>query len=508
MKTKKMLAMFLAICCIGGTMSACGGREDDTTNKIQIVYRKAGLGLAWVENMIAAFEKKYPEYEVEFDYASEPSYVTTTFGLGVEYDPNDLYMFPQKYVAGDILAKCGEPLDDVLETTVQGESKTIYKKFWDGVLEPMRHKNGKLYGIPYGGGPVSIAYDKNIINGTDFKLPNTTDELEELTILLKEAGHTPSIHFEGGGYWTQVIINWFVQYDGLDYWQNRYLALTDEEGNTPYKGMLTETDDGRYEALKVLEKILTPDMVYNGCNSFSFTASQTHFLNGEAVMMANGSWLMNEMGQSKDKQHYGLMKTPVISSLADRLVTVDSDVELSALVTAIDACAKVTDVTLSGEGYEVSEADRNRVWEARNSAFSTLSDDTFIIPNYAKAKEGAKKFIEFYCSDEGMTIYTKATGMTTALNYDKGEIDTTGWTEWQIDQLNLTKSLTPICERYPNSSEVFSIAHAAMFWQYNWANNFSTNYSADRKSAASVWSAVKSGHNSDWEKYLKNANLD
>lgn len=508
MRLKKLLAIVLAFCCIGSTLISCKNGKKDTTT-ITVIYRKGGLGLDWLLKLIDAFEEKYPEYSVSYDYASESQYLTGSFGLGAEYDPNDLYMIPATSITPTKLKEYAEPLTDILSHTVDGESKTIGEKFWSDVIEPLKDENGDVNSIPYGGGSLSIVYDTQIINGVDFVVPNTTNELEELTILLKEHNYTPFMNFTGGGYWLQALMNWFVQYNGLDYWKNTYLALTDEEGNSPSKDVLV-ADDGRYEALKVCEKILTSETIYNGSNDSTFTEAQTLFLNGKAVMMVNGSWLMNEMSTDESKQHYAMMKMPIISSLINQLDSVSNDSELSSLITAIDSYDSVEDVPLSGEGYDVSEADRNRVFEARNCLYSTFFEDAFIIPKYAKAKDGAKKFIEFYCSDEGMEIYTQATKMSTPLDYDKSEIDMSGWSQWQTEQYKIMKNLTPIYATYPNTSILFTQGAVLMFGlqTYSWVNHFTTFYDADKWTASAFWNNVKTEHLNSWTKYLRNVNME
>ena len=97
-------------------------------------------------------------------------------------------------------------------------------------------------------------------------------------------------------------------------------------------------------------------------------------------MMVNGAWLGTEMASVGDVDDFRMMKTPVISSITDKLTTVSGDSVLRKLVSAIDA---VTDGTAkestyqSGDGYAVggktvSKADWDYVRTARNTIFSDV----------------------------------------------------------------------------------------------------------------------------------------
>ena len=515
MKFKKL---FRSLVCGFIAMSimpaaACTATSGGTATDIEILYCRRGLGSQFLSDLEARFEEKYHEYNVIIDDSqSQADYITTTFGLGERYDPVDLYMFPQTALNNDVLTAYAEPLGGILETTVEGESKPISEKLSPSVLESILQQDGTCYALPYGGGVCGIVYDTDVIGTAAYPVPKTTEELFQLVLLLREDGYTPSIHFEGGGYWFTVAAVWQAQYDGLNYYRNNYLALTDAEGNSPSKEIML-ADDGRYEALKVLASILTPETVYNGSNDLRFTPAQTTYLNGGAVMMANGSWLMNEMSASSDKQHYAMMKTPVISSIVSHCDSVrgenggTADAELSALIDAVDAADSAESIPLQGTGYNVSAEDAARVFEARNLMYSNLNEDAFIIPEYAVAKEGAKKFIEFCCSDEGIAIYTAATGLSSPYTLADAQEDTSAWTDWQKQQSEFVRESTPVFSFYPNTSKVFTVAKVTTYSIYDYVADFTAYYEYDRKSANEVWEDVKQQHNNNWDDYLVDANL-
>lgn len=137
-------------------------------------------------------------------------------------------------------------------------------------------------------------------------------------------------------------------------------------------------------------------------------------------MMITGSWIANEMKGAGSTDDFDLMKTPVISSITDKLTTVKKESELRKVITAIDA---VTDGEKDiaeyqdGENYKVdglsvSAADWTYIRLARNSIASNYSGEGMFIPTYSNAKEGAKQFM--YKMDEKGVVLNSAFSVSAA----------------------------------------------------------------------------------------------
>ena len=143
-------------------------------------------------------------------------------------------------------------------------------------------------------------------------------------------------------------------------------------------------------AYDVHYELLAPaKAVYRGTLSLTNTYSQTYFLQEKALMIPNGSWMENEMRNTQSKIQVGLMKTPVISSLGEKL-GLNSDEELAAIVAYVDGDA---DAEQTAYAESVDEAIVAKVREARNIYYSELSQYHSVIPKDAVAKEAAKKFL-------------------------------------------------------------------------------------------------------------------
>ncbi len=153
--------------------------------------------------------------------------------------------------------------------------------------------------------------------------------------------------------------------------------------------------------MAVIDQLLAPkNYAYTGMNTLTHTTVQTYFLNGRGLIMPNGSWMESEMRNSKSSIECKMMKTPVISALGPQLNLTEN--QLVAVVSYVDgdeltgAQQSVVD-SLSADVIE-------KVRVARNMSYSQKTQFHVFIPEYATAKEAAKKFMAFYYSDEALGI--------------------------------------------------------------------------------------------------------
>lgn len=307
-----------------------------------------------------------------------------------------------------------------------------------------------------------------------------------------------------------------AQYDGLDYTVNTFYASKDAEGNSPSKDVFM-TKDGRYQALKVYETIITPDYVVSGSNSADHVSMQTQFINESCAMMVNGSWMANEMKSVAASDSFLTMKTPVISSITDKLTTVKKDSELCKLIDAIDA---VTDGTAALEDYKngdsydidgmsVSAADWDYVYAARNTVGQNYSGHGAYIPAYSDAKEGAKEFLKYLYSDEGYKLYLEAQHLTMPLSLDSGEIDMSSWSSFEQGQAALLESASQYASAYNAKNHKIFVDGGAtnLFGDQSYIQYFCSQNAADRKNADEVWNVlmdyIDSNYESNWLANIK-----
>ena len=484
------VALLLVITLLSGCFVGCGKKANsnkaNSTTDIEILFWHSGYGKAWLDALIDAFEKKYPEYNVYYTETANGGLYRNTLGME-DIDTIDLYLMPRGYDTTYL-----EPLDDVYDATIEGESKSLKEKFSREYLASERAEDGHYYYTTLGGGLEGIFYNKKMFEEAGIKQePRTTDELALAASTLKDQGVVPFGHFKTSGYWKYYSEVLFAQYEGIEAYQNFYKNPTKE---------LMLTKDGRYEALKVYEKILGAQSVLPGSNSGTHTAMQTKFLEGSFAMMYNGCWLGIEMSASDKMENFKMMRSPVISSITDKLTTVKGESQLRKLITAIDNVVDgVEDISKyqSGANYvvdgkEIAASDWERVREARcMSSYGYLGQGSWI-PKYSNAKEGAKEFLKFWFSDEGYKIYADAAHLTLPISLDEGEIDTSNWTEVEKNNKDLLdKTSFGICgPSMVSKHKIFTYGGAQAFAGQEYIQKFCASNQDDRLTADQLWKKI------------------
>lgn len=506
-KMKRVIAVILAVSCMASALCGCGNKKqgnsgDGSKTNIEISYWNSGLGEEWLKAMIKAFEAAYPEYKVT--YTASPDASATKASLAnPESSTVDLYLSTTTYDTSIL-----EPLDDVLNSTVEGESKTIREKINPSYLAMETFPDGKVYTLTYGGSAIEFVYNKDLFAKAGIKtIPRTSNELVGACDKLAEANITPMCHFKTAGYWDTFVEAWYMQYEGADYYYNNFYGCIDENGKSPSKEVL-KRKDGRYEILEACEKLLVPEYVLAGSNSTDHVTIQTMFLQGQAAMMLNGGWLQTEMNNEVDMENFGVMKAPVLSAITDKLDTVKKESDLRKLISAIDAVTdgekEITEYqegdNYNVEGMTVSAADWEYVRKARNTIAANFSGENMFIPTCSDAKEGAKEFIKFMYSDEGYKIYTDSLHMLLPLSLDSGEIDATGWNTFEKGMKQCTETAEQMAYyELKGAHPIFTEGGAALFAWITYVNKFCTNNAGDRKTAEYVWALIESQIEHDYE---------
>ena len=520
---KKLISTALAgILSLGMVCAtACNETEvvDDTTT-IEITFWRSGMGDEFMKEIKSAFEAKYPEYKVELNSETTNTAISDNIMNGAKYNTVDLYFEP---IPSNSLYQYLEPLDDVLTMVNAGESKKVSEKVSKSLLDNYRFYDGKYYTLPYGGGVCGLVYNEDLMEG--YALPKTTDELRNLVFDLYTAYNAnnckPFIYFSGG-YWEYLYYIWQIQYDGLDYYYNTFSTLGQDvsalgtSSENPSLEVLT-AKDGRYQALKVMETLLDPQYVVSGSNSADHTSQQTKFLNGRAVMMCNGAWLSNEMKTSDSSyKNFAIMQTPVISSIVDKLTDVKTDAVLSAVIEAVDKVTNgemaIADVKQADGSYKIGDtvicaSDWDKISEARNIIWENYSQHALCIPNYASAKEGAKKFAAFYFSDEAQKIMNEKTHMTLPFTFDKAENapNVSSWSGFEKSMYEFSNKYTTVGMVEGRRSLAFTRGGASEYAMVNFVSAMSQQTGA--KNADTLWTEITGTLSSNWNTYLSNAGL-
>lgn len=524
---KKVLATVLALGVLAPTaigFTGCKKKVADDENTLQIFISDFGYGTDWLDDMIDEFKKqdwvkdKYPNLNIPTpDSNSERTYPAERMITDGKTNTYDLLFACDSATANyDKTDGSGNPyfedLTSVYQSKVPGEGDiTFAEKMDDNILVNMQYTtkaNKKTYySVQWVNGYMGLLYNQTLVNnklGENYELPKTTIQLESMAKTLKGKGVTPFISSTKSGYWNQVAYTWWVQYEGMDRYEDYWLGVNeyDETTSDNFKQL------GRLRSLETLESLIGVSKGYNHeeVNTLEFTAAQSKYLLGEAVMMPNGDWFENEMRSNyeEDKNHYDIrfMQMPVISSIVETMdlythekaYTELTDAEKSAYDSKLAAIIAVVDAdgTLADAQAAVAELtpdDFNKVQEARRIVYSVENHEGYI-PAYATGKEIAKDFLLFMATDKGIETFMNATnGASTAFEYDVETKSPSLYASFS----NLQKSRAAIAAKgiVPFQATTSRLVYWGGLTYYSISNAlepfFTAQNSADRKTAYEIY---------------------
>ena len=436
-----------------------GGKAENDENTIEVNIYNAGYGVAWFNACAKAFMAKNPQYTIKVDEMSEASTVGSMIKAGPKNTTVDLFVIGgnvNSIVASGSKAVAGydvaiEPLDDVYNSTIPGEDRTILDKMYDwaskAYLQPVEI-NGEVeehyFGMPWGDGFSGIMYNKALFAEAGLtKEPRTTDELQRYCAALKDKNITPFIYSAGDDYFEYCAEVWWAQYEGQkgidNFYNGKIHDNADPDENTSIEIFKQE---GLREMFKVYEELLNPekDYVCEVVESLGFVEAQAFFLKGDknllqhGAMMPNGVWLENEMKNSATSSQVNVnnilpMRTPIISALSDKMsywAETDNFTEASKTMTAETRkayddklCALVDYVDGLGDKPAWATDKDVKIMQESRAYICGGVGSTMSIPAYATAKNAAKEFLKYMATDEAIALYMDNTsGNSLPYDYD------------------------------------------------------------------------------------------
>lgn len=496
---KKMGVIAIATMMMFSVIGCGGPTIQGNATEVQIYAWDSGIGKEYLEKIVADFNAKQSQYKAVLDTDQNATTIIASLGLGSS-NKYDLYftMLNSMQNKSDFIT-----LDDVLDFIPDGETRTIKEKYNPQLLDGVKNSDGTTNFLTYTSGWCGIVYNAGIIDGVKYQVPVTTNELNYLTMDLNNDSSLgekvkPWIFFSSeAAYWSYPMTAWQVQYDGIEYYNNKMMTLTDENGNSPAQSVLLKKD-GRYEALKVASQIITPSTVHSEATNGNHTKIQTLFLQGEAVFMPSGNWLLNESANAGNID-VRMMKMPVISSIINVLPdkSVADDTELAAVVRAIDMGE--TKLRSDNFSYEVTQRDFDRIKEARNLMYNNGAENYVFIPSYSNAIDAAKEFLRYYYSDDGIATYMRYNGVPQSANLtDTTKFDSSSLNSWSQQQFKFSTELTAITGRL-NKANLFLNTGFDSFIGLNYPGALCAQNIKDRKTIDQLWGELKAKVEENWE---------
>ena len=461
---KKFIAILISMLCALGSLSFIGcGKKAGGAYKLQIWCNEAGYGTQWITDALEVFveqdwvKAKYPE-GVSYDKVDTAGNATSGLdwlaGGGTQYD---IVMPTGGLTTGTYLENVSmfAKLNDLYDAQIPGEAKTLGEKMIPQIKAEMSYmlkgdEDPTMLSIPWINGAHGWFYNETTLRkyleyiNSDWvdatgniTLPNTTNEFIEMledvkAAMWKEANGGEADpnkwdknkvknwaifhHTESVSYWTSDATVWWAQYDGVQGYDN-YFLFQDENGDIDVDAAAKNTESiGRLRALETLDSIIN---LGNGFTYEKWTTERNKYRptlgrlaeGSQFVFSSNGDWIENETTPyHKEGQLIRMMKTPVISSIVEKLSFYDEEGNMEAFDNILSIMVKFIDLgydynetatQVIQDGADITEDDYNIVKLARNT-ISRVGGHGMYIPDYADAKELAKDFLLFLASDAGI----------------------------------------------------------------------------------------------------------
>ncbi|MDR7071175.1 ABC transporter substrate-binding protein [Fictibacillus barbaricus] len=300
-KISKVISTSLALSLV---LAACSDKDDSSSKnsggskdeKVKLVYARGKDDTQGTKSMVEAFEKKYPNIEVEFKEMpadtgkQHDAYVTAFNANSDEIDVIDLdVIWPAEFAQAGYLMS----LDRFMEK--DGVKAEDYNQ---GAISASKFK-GKQWALPKFIDAGMLFYRTDLVD--QGSVPKTWDEL------LAKAKETKGKGGTQFGYLMQA-----KQYEGLVCNAVEFIAsyggkIIDENG---------EVKVDSPEAIKGISKmveIVNSDVVPQNVTTFSEPESHTAFINGQAALIRNWPYqfaLANDKSQSKIAGKVGVAPLP------------------------------------------------------------------------------------------------------------------------------------------------------------------------------------------------------
>ncbi len=472
-----LVSVLAAVCCCLTSLVGCAPKIPDNENTLEIYATSAGYGIEWINDLIPIFEEQNPGMKVYLNYDIGVELCNNMLTAGPKSNTADLMFSLEDWGAIVMRGANGvagydyalEDLTDFLDEEDEN-GETLRERFIDYTLSPLGIEldDGKVhdFALPWASAVTGIIYNKNIFSEhpewlSDFggKTPRTTDELIAMCYKIAATDSDTSgkklvafCNDSVTGYLSYISYILFAQYlnadteffGGFSGAGNFYDYYNPIRTDDAYKLYSSSGTLGRLYTLQVMKQICNTDdgILSPTVAEDDYSRAQGRLVSRQGVMSINGDWFDNEMStaisqarQQGNNYESGLMRTPVISAISDKLSYFSAWLPGKANYNeaqndpagrnGLDACdkmlAKIVDYVDGGKTGELPSheyggvsltATQNdiRLVENARKMFSSLgSGHTAVIPAYSNAKPLAKKFLKLLYGKEGCEVFLNRT---------------------------------------------------------------------------------------------------
>lgn len=312
---RKLMALALVSAMATSMLAGCGSGDDSGKDSgkdadkgseetvLKVAAFEGGNGTQIWEDIAKAFEESHDGVKVELEMSPElDKDLTKAIQNGdvpdvVYYNLGQPSGFTETMLKEEAIADISDVFDDELKD-----------KMLDGILDgtdAQPYGDGKVYLAPIFYTPTGFWYNATLVGeGKQYELPTTWDEFFALGEQAKKDGHS-LFTFPTTGYFDATIYAMLAQAGGLDFYND---ALK-------YDANTWTSDEGK-KVLDTVAKLVgkdytQEDTVSNANADGGFKINQQNVIDGKALFMPNGNWVIGEMAASTPEDYeWGMMGVP------------------------------------------------------------------------------------------------------------------------------------------------------------------------------------------------------
>ena len=312
---RKLMALALVSAMATSMLAGCGSGDDSGKDSgkdadkgseetvLKVAAFEGGNGTQIWEDIAKAFEESHDGVKVELEMSPElDKDLTKAIQNGdvpdvVYYNLGQPSGFTETMLKEEAIADTSDVFDDELKD-----------KMLDGILDgtdAQPYGDGKIYLAPIFYTPTGFWYNATLVGeGKQYEIPTTWDEFFALGEQAKKDGHA-LFTFPTTGYFDATIYAMLAQAGGLDFYND---ALK-------YDANTWTSDEGK-KVLDTVAKLVgkdytQEDTVSNANADGGFKINQQNVIDGKALFMPNGNWVIGEMAASTPADYeWGMMGVP------------------------------------------------------------------------------------------------------------------------------------------------------------------------------------------------------
>ena len=312
---RKLMALALVSAMATSMLAGCGSSDDSGKDSgkdadkgseetvLKVAAFEGGNGTQIWEDIAKAFEESHDGVKVELEMSPElDKDLTKAIQNGdvpdvVYYNLGQPSGFTETMLKEEAIADISDVFDDELKD-----------KMLDGILDgtdAQPYGDGKIYLAPIFYTPTGFWYNATLVGeGKQYEIPTTWDEFFALGEQAKKDGHA-LFTFPTTEYFDATIYAMLAQAGGLDFYND---ALK-------YDANTWTSDEGK-KVLDTVAKLVgkdytQEDTVSNANADGGFKINQQNVIDGKALFMPNGNWVIGEMAASTPEDYeWGMMGVP------------------------------------------------------------------------------------------------------------------------------------------------------------------------------------------------------